>query len=100
MAPTGPILRPTAGEVRLNGRSISTLPPHARAGLGVARTFQNIRLFRDLTVGENVRVARYGRTRVGLLDALLRTPRFYRDREEADARVAALLDGVGLGGPL
>jgi branched-chain amino acid transport system ATP-binding protein len=91
------LYRPTAGEVRLKGRPISALPPHARARLGVARTFQNIRLFRDLTVGENVRVARYGRSRAGLLDALLRTPSFRRDRDEADERVAALLDGVGLG---
>jgi branched-chain amino acid transport system ATP-binding protein len=90
--------RPTAGEVRLGGRPISALPPHQRARLGIGRTFQNIRLFRDLTVDENVRVARYGRTRVGLLGALLRTPGFRRDRGETDARVAALLDGVGLRG--
>jgi branched-chain amino acid transport system ATP-binding protein len=92
------LYRPTTGEVRLRGRPISQLPPHARAQLGVTRTFQNIRLFRDLTVGENVRVARYGRSRASLLGALLRTPGFRRDREEADERVAALLDGVGLGG--
>jgi branched-chain amino acid transport system ATP-binding protein len=61
------LYRPTAGEVRLGGRAITTLAPHARAALGIARTFQNIRLFRDLTVRENVRVARYCRTRSGLL---------------------------------
>jgi branched-chain amino acid transport system ATP-binding protein len=92
------LYRPTAGEVRLRGQPISALPPHARARLGVARTFQNIRLFRDLTVNENVRVARYGRARAGLVGALLRTRGFRRDREETDARVATLLDGVGLGG--
>jgi branched-chain amino acid transport system ATP-binding protein len=92
------LYRPTAGEVRLRGRPISTLPTHARARMGVARTFQNIRLFRELTVGENVRVARYGRARTGLVGALLRTPAFRRDRRETDARVAAILDGVGLGG--
>jgi branched-chain amino acid transport system ATP-binding protein len=92
------LYRPTAGEVRLRDRPISALSPHARAELGIARTFQNIRLFRDLTVGENVRVARYARSRSGLGAALLRTPAFRRDRDETDARVAALLDGVGLGG--
>jgi branched-chain amino acid transport system ATP-binding protein len=92
------LYRPTAGDVHLRGRSISTLPPHARARLGVARTFQNIRLFRDLTVGENVRVAHYGRTRAGIVGALLRTPGFRRDRGETQTRVATLLDGVGLGG--
>ena len=90
------LYRPTTGEVRLRGRPISLLPPHARAQLGVARTFQNIRLFRDLTVGENVRVARYGRARAGLVASLLRTPGFRRERSETDARVAALLEGVGL----
>ena len=90
------LYRPTTGEVRLGGRPISLLPPHARAQLGVARTFQNIRLFRDLTVGENVRLARYGRARAGLLESLLRTPGFRRERSETDARVAALLEGVGL----
>ena len=90
------LYRPTTGEVRLRGRQISLLPPHARAQLGVARTFQNIRLFRDLTVGENVRVARYGRARAGLLESLLRTPGFRRERSETDTRVAALLEGVGL----
>ena len=90
------LYRPTTGEVRLRGRPISLLPPHARARLGIARTFQNIRLFRDLTVGENVRVARYGRARAGLLGSLLRTPGFRRERDETDGRVAALLEGVGL----
>jgi branched-chain amino acid transport system ATP-binding protein len=92
------LYRPTAGDVRLRGRPISGLPPHARARLGVTRTFQNIRLFRDLTVGENVRVARYGRARAGLLGALLRTPGFRRERGEADRTVTALLEGVGLHG--
>ena len=90
------LYRPTTGEVRLRGRPISLLPPYARAQLGVARTFQNIRLFRDLTVGENVRVARHGRARAGLVASLLRTPGFRRERSETDARVAALLEGVGL----
>ncbi len=92
------LYRPTGGDVRLRGAPVSALAPHARAGLGIARTFQNIRLFRDLTVGENVRVARYGRTRSGLVGALLRTPGFRRDRRETDGRVAALLEEVGLGG--
>jgi len=92
------LYRPATGEVHLQGRRISTFPPHVRAQLGIARTFQNIRLFRELTVCENVRVARYGRTRADLLGALLRTPGFRRDRDETNARVAALLNGVGLAG--
>jgi branched-chain amino acid transport system ATP-binding protein len=89
---------PATGAVRLRGRSITELPPHERARLGIARTFQNIRLFRDLTVAENVRVARYGRTRAGLGGALFRTRRFRRERAEAQASVSALLESVGLHG--
>ena len=51
------VIRPTSGEVRLDGTPISTLPSHKVARAGVARTFQNIRLFRDMTVIENVEVA-------------------------------------------
>jgi ABC-type branched-subunit amino acid transport system ATPase component len=51
------VIRPTSGEVRLDGRSLSKLPSHRVARAGVARTFQNIRLFRDMTVIENVEVA-------------------------------------------
>jgi ABC-type branched-subunit amino acid transport system ATPase component len=92
------LYRPTAGEVWLRGHPISGLPPHARARLGIARTFQNIRLFRELTVGENVRVGRYGRTRVGLASLLLRTPGFRRERAETDRSVETLLASVGLRG--
>jgi branched-chain amino acid transport system ATP-binding protein len=91
------LYRPTSGEVYLRGRPITGLAPHARAALGVARTFQNIRLFREMTVRENVRVARHCRTRAGALAALLRTPAMRRERREADAAVTALLDRVGLG---
>jgi len=92
------LYRPTSGDVRLRGRPITELPPHERARLGIARTFQNIRLFRDLTVGENVRVARYGRARAGLGGALFRTAAFRRERAEAHASVSTLLASVGLGG--
>ncbi len=92
------LYRPTAGEVRLRGRPISPLPPHARARLGVARTFQNIRLFRDLTVGENVRVARYGRARAGLLGALLpdaRVPPGAPTRRTRGSRRSSTASGSG-----
>jgi branched-chain amino acid transport system ATP-binding protein len=92
------LYRPTAGEVCFRGRPITGLPPHERAALGIARTFQNIRLFRELTVRENVRVARYCRGRTGLAAALLRTPAMRRERAATDAAVTALLEEVGLAG--
>jgi branched-chain amino acid transport system ATP-binding protein len=90
------LYRPAAGEVRLRGRAITRLPPHARAALGIARTFQNIRLFRELTVRENVRVARYCRTRTGLTGALFRTAAARRERDATDRMVGELLAGIGL----
>jgi branched-chain amino acid transport system ATP-binding protein len=89
---------PTGGEVLLGGRPITRLPPHRRAALGLSRTFQNIRLFRELTVRENVRVARYCRTRAGLWAGLLRTPAMRRERRDTDARTGAVLERLGLAG--
>jgi branched-chain amino acid transport system ATP-binding protein len=74
----------------LAGVPITGLPPHARARLGVSRTFQNIRLFGELTVRESVRVARSARTRAGVLAALARTPAMRRERRSADLAVSAL----------
>jgi branched-chain amino acid transport system ATP-binding protein len=90
------LYRPTAGTIALAGTPIATLPPHARARLGISRTFQNIRLFRELTVRENVRVARYARTRAGVLAALARTPAMRRERRAADQTVTRLLERLGL----
>ena len=87
---------PSSGEIVFGGRRITGLPPHARARLGISRTFQNIRLFRELTVRENVRVARYARTRAGVLASLLRTPAMRRERRQTDGAVDALLERLGL----
>ncbi|WOP19101.1 ABC transporter ATP-binding protein [Raineyella sp. LH-20] len=89
--------RPTSGEVRFAGE---LLPPRPRrvAVAGVARTFQNIRLFQNMTALENVMVGRYCRTRTNALEAVLRLPR--HRREEAETREHALrwLEFVGLEG--
>ncbi|MDN5727354.1 MAG: ABC transporter ATP-binding protein [Propionibacteriales bacterium] len=86
---------PTGGSVRLLGQS---LPPKPRAVVkaGMARTFQNIRLFGNMTALENVMVGRYVRTRTGALSAVLRLPSFHREERETRARAEELLDYVGL----
>ncbi|MBI4010734.1 MAG: ABC transporter ATP-binding protein [Candidatus Rokubacteria bacterium] len=89
---------PTSGEILLGGRRVTRLAPHARARLGISRTFQNIRLFRELTVRENVRVARYCRTRAGLVASLVRTPAMRRERTATDEVVDRLLARLGLAG--
>jgi len=87
---------PAAGDILFRGHPVTRLPPHARAALGISRTFQNIRLFRELTVRENVRVARYCRTRAPVWASLARTPAMRRERRESDGRVTAVLERLGL----
>ncbi|CAL9564668.1 ABC transporter ATP-binding protein [Streptomyces sp. enrichment culture] len=86
---------PTEGEVRYKGR---VLPPKSFkvTAAGIARTFQNIRLFGNMTVLENVLVGRHTRTKEGLWSALLRGPGFHRAEAASRARAMELLEFVGL----
>ena len=82
------IYRPDRGSVTLEGEGIEGLPPHRITRRGIVRTFQNIRLFRNLTVADNVRIAHHGHLDYGPVPALLRTEPFYREegrlREEVE----------------
>lgn len=79
------LYRATAGSILWQGRELVGVPSHHITALGIGRTFQNIRLFRELTVLDNVRIAFFGRTAHGPLEALLRLPRFRREeRRTAD----------------
>ncbi len=73
---------PDAGDVLLDGQSIAGLAPHRIARCGVARTFQTLRLFLNMTVKENVMAAAYGHTRAGTLRSILRTPGMRREERE------------------
>ena len=68
------LYRPDSGEIRLDGRNLVGLVPHRITDLGVARTFQTLRLFLNMTVKENVMAAQYGQTKVGVLRSMIRTP--------------------------
>ena len=81
------IYQPDDGEITVNGRSIVGLEPHQITRLGVARTFQTLRLFLNLSVRENVMAATYGRTKAGVVRSMLRTPGMRR--EEAEIRRTA-----------
>lgn len=85
------IYRPDRGGVSMEGRSIVGLPPHRIARLGIARTFQNIRLFRDLTVIDNVRIAHHRHIGYGPTAALLRTGSFYREERRTRDEVEDFL---------
>ncbi|MGD0231384.1 MAG: ABC transporter ATP-binding protein [Syntrophorhabdales bacterium] len=72
------IYRPTGGSIAVEGRELVGLSPNRITALGIARTFQNIRLFKDLSVLDNVRCAHYGQAAYGALPALFRLPRCRR----------------------
>ena len=82
---------PDSGSVRFAGREISRLPPHRVLECGIARTFQNIRLFPNLTVLENVMIGMHARLGAGPASTLLRLPRMRREEEAARERALEIL---------
>jgi branched-chain amino acid transport system ATP-binding protein len=90
------LLAPTGGEIRLEGRAIQGLRPHVIAGLGVARTFQNIRLFSDLSARDNVLVGEHAVRRASLGARLLMLPAAAEEERRAQERAQALLERIGL----
>jgi branched-chain amino acid transport system ATP-binding protein len=90
------IYLPTEGDILLDGQSIVGIGPVAVARRGIARTFQNIRLFPGLSVLENVKVAIHRHLHVGLLESALRLPRHHADERAADEEARKLLDTFGL----
>lgn len=90
------IYQPTEGQILISGRDITGKSPHQIARLGVARTFQNIRLFGELSVYENIITACQDRLSYSAVDGCLRTPKFRR-QEAAIARLAEeILESLGL----
>lgn len=90
------VYRPTGGVVRLGDVPMNQLPPHSIAALGVTRTFQNIQLFRDLSVLENVMMGYHLRFRYGFFDLLLRTRRSVEEEERFRQQAMDLLTFLGL----
>jgi branched-chain amino acid transport system ATP-binding protein len=90
------VYKPTAGEIVFDGREIRGLPPHTITHLGMARTFQNIRLFHNMTALENVLVAMHHRIKGGVWASILRTPRLKREEGEATREARELLGLVNL----
>jgi branched-chain amino acid transport system ATP-binding protein len=91
------VYTPTAGRVVLAGRDITGRPPHAVTEAGIGRTFQNIRLFRQMTALENVLVGMHARTRGGILGSVLGLRRVRDEERRSRERGRELLDFVGLG---
>lgn len=89
------IHHPTEGRIILDGKNIEGLRPHLIASRGLGRTFQNLRLWRHMTVLEHVKMARYSRLNYGLAGAFFGTPRRNREEEAIEVKALELLELVG-----
>ncbi len=87
---------PTSGTIRFRDADISRQPPHKITALGVARTYQNIRLFGDMTALENLLIGQHGRGRATILESLVFAPRFRREEKLLRAQALELLEQFGL----
>jgi branched-chain amino acid transport system ATP-binding protein len=87
----------TSGRFTFDGQNVTNKPPHAITNAGVGRTFQNIRLFPQMTALENVLVGMHARLRGGILGAIFGLPRVRREEREAEERARELLRFAGLG---
>ena len=88
---------PTAGSVKFEGQEISGLAPHKVCRTGLSRTFQNIRLFKELTVLENVLVSLHRQRPYNAFEAVLRTPRYRQGEKALREEAMDCLEGLGLG---
>ena len=88
--------KPTEGEVLLNGNKINGLQPHRIASLGISRTFQNLLLWRHMTVLDHVKMAHYSKIRYGLIGAFFGTPGRHREEAEIEQKANHFLDMMGI----
>jgi branched-chain amino acid transport system ATP-binding protein len=90
------VYKPTAGSIVFDGEDVTGRPPHAITERGIGRTFQNIRLFQNMTALENVMVGMHCRLKGGIVSSILRTPRIRREERGASERGRELLEFSGL----
>jgi len=90
------VYHPTHGEVRIEGRNLAQRYPHQVTGMGIARTFQNIRLWPEMTVLDNIRVAHNTKLSYGFLDAIFQTSRYRREEKGIDRKSEEVLELMGL----
>ena len=90
------IYKPTEGEILLDGGKINGLPPHRIASMGISRTFQNLLLWRHMTVLEHVKMAHYSKIRYGLFGAFFGTTKRHREEAEVEEKAYKLLEMMGI----
>ncbi|WP_432651292.1 ABC transporter ATP-binding protein [Huintestinicola sp.] len=92
------VYKPTSGSITLDGQNITGKPPAQINRYGIARTFQNIRLFKDMTVLDNVKVGLHNQKKYSALEGVLRLPRYFKEEKEMDERASELLKVFELDG--
>src|SRR5690606_1971371 len=92
----GGFYKPTSGDIQMDGKPIHGMPSHKVARHGLVRTFQNVRLFKKLTVLENLLVAQHAHINTNLLHGLLKTPSYRRSEAQALANAVQWLEFMGL----
>ena len=90
------VYTPTSGHIRFNGAAVSRKKPHEITRMGIARTFQNIRLFHSLSVLDNVRAAMLTHLKRGIIHSLTRGPVYHREEAAVEKQALELLDIFGL----
>jgi branched-chain amino acid transport system ATP-binding protein len=91
------VYSPTKGDILMDGKSLNHKSPEARVMMGIARTFQDVRLFGNMSAIENVMTGRHSRSRRGFLDAALRLPSSQKEEEDIYLQAMRFLNLVGLG---
>ncbi len=86
------VYEPTTGEIEFDGKSVVGLKPYQITQRGLARTFQNIRLFSELSVLDNVKIAYHFHVKYGILEAVMRIGRYHKEEEEIEKKAVELLE--------
>lgn len=92
------VYQPTEGDIQFNGKSILGNKPYQINNLGIARTFQNIRLFKDLSVLDNVKIAYNSNMKYSAFTGIFRLPKYFKEEKEANEKVIELLKIFNLDG--
>lgn len=87
---------PTSGTVELRGQDVTKLSPHARVKIGISRTFQNIRLFKRMSVLENVKVSSNVHMNYGIFSAIFKTKKYWEEEDKATKEALDILEVLGL----
>lgn len=92
------VYKPTSGSITLDGQNITGKPPAQINRDGIARTFQNIRLFKNMSVLDNVKVGLHNQKKYSVIEGVFRLPRYFKEEKEMDARATELLKVFELDG--